>query len=82
MAADDNEVIFLDDSEDWALLLPHGAILHAHGAAGDDEDEEILFECEPVEGPDGQPLARCSECGLTISEARLEELIEALEDRS
>jgi hypothetical protein len=81
-AADDeeNQVFYLDDDGEWAVLVPEGVILHAHGPAADNEDEELFYQCEPVEGPDGEPLLRCGECGATISEADLEALTAALAD--
>jgi hypothetical protein len=82
VANDDSEIIYLEETGNWALLLPEGAILHSHGAAGEDEDEEVFYECEPVQGLDGQALVRCSECGVTISEAQIESLIEDLDGES
>lgn len=77
-----SEVFFLDDGLQWALLVPEGAVLHAHGEVADDEAETMLFECEPAESPTGEALVRCSECGASISEAEVEAMIHALGDEA
>lgn len=79
---DDSEVIYLDDDNEWALLLPEGAVLHAHGTAEDDDEEAIFYECEPAEDDDGEPLLRCTECGATITEAEVADLITALDEEA
>lgn len=79
--AGDDQFIFLDEAETWALWLPHdsdeGIVVHAHGAAAA-ADELLFCECEAVEAPDGRVLARCPECGAVIAEAEIDALIDAL----
>jgi len=83
----DDEIIFLDENETWALWLPvgtdEGVVVHAHGAAEDGDDaEHLFFECEAVDGPDGEALVICTECDAAIPEAEIEALIEALSDET
>ena len=85
VAADGDEIIFLDETETWALWLPvgtdEGVVVHAHGAAEDGDDaEHLFFECEAVDGPDGKALVICTECDAAIPEAEIEALIVALSD--
>lgn len=77
---DDSEVIYLDEQGNWALLLPEGAVLHSHGTSEEDEEEAVFYECESVEGVGGEELVRCTECGATITEAEVEDLIMALDE--
>jgi hypothetical protein len=79
LADEDGEVYFLDAAEEWALLLPLGAILHVHGSAVSEEEAEPLFyECEAIEQP-GQPARiQCTACGAGISETAIEVMIDAL----
>jgi hypothetical protein len=79
--AGDDQFIFLDEGETWALWLPRqgdeGIVVHAHEPAG---DELLFYECDAVELPDGRALVRCPDCGATIAEAELDALIAALPD--
>jgi hypothetical protein len=78
---DDSRFIFLEEEEGWALWVPRegdeAVVVHAH-LDENDGAEMLFYECEPATGPDGEALARCPECGVTILEDDLDEMLDAL----
>ena len=76
----DYEILYLEQTGGWALLLPDGEVLHGHGPTGEAEDEEAFFQCESSAGPGGETMIQCTECGAVITEERIEELIDQLDN--
>ena len=78
---DDSRFIFLDEEAGWALWVPRdgdeAVVVHAH-LDDDDAPDMLFYECEPATGPDGESLAQCPECGLTIPESDLDEMLDEL----